>query len=168
MLLPDAQTWHLAGIMAGTLARTQEFQPHQRQECLNDAPIYLTAARQGLPVLTANRDEFDLIQQIVPGVPLGQCAKRSWMNSGVRYAPSTPARSPAWVKFNPSLTKLSDRDVTAMVLPGRFRPYASPPSHRAAVPGLRMPRVPPVDWPSCKSAYSQAIGPHQKCPAWWV
>jgi hypothetical protein len=29
-----------------------------------DALIYLTAAKAGIPVLTANRDEFDLIQQI--------------------------------------------------------------------------------------------------------
>jgi hypothetical protein len=28
--------------------------------------IYLTAAKAGLPVLTANRDEFDLIQQLAP------------------------------------------------------------------------------------------------------
>jgi hypothetical protein len=35
--VPDAETWHLA------------------------------AAKRGLPVLTANRAEFDLIQQIAPG-----------------------------------------------------------------------------------------------------
>ena len=66
-LVPDAQTWHLAGVIAGTLARVQGFQPHQRKECLNDALIYLTAAKQGLPVVTANRVEFDMIQQIAPG-----------------------------------------------------------------------------------------------------
>ena len=49
-----------------TLARTQNFQDHQRKKCLNDALIYLTAAKMGLPVLTANRDEFDLIQQLAP------------------------------------------------------------------------------------------------------
>jgi predicted nucleic acid-binding protein len=67
LLVPDAETWHLAGVIAGTLARTQGFQPHQRKECLNDALIYLTAAKRGLPVLTANRSEFDMIQQIAPG-----------------------------------------------------------------------------------------------------
>ncbi len=55
-----------AGVIAGTLARTQRFQPHQRKECLKDALIFLTAAKAGIPVLTANRDEFDLIQQIAP------------------------------------------------------------------------------------------------------
>jgi predicted nucleic acid-binding protein len=67
LLVPDAETWHLAGMVAGVLSRTQGFQPNQRKECLNDALIYLTAAKSGLPVVTANRVEFDLIQQIAPG-----------------------------------------------------------------------------------------------------
>ncbi|HTZ69181.1 MAG TPA: type II toxin-antitoxin system VapC family toxin [Acetobacteraceae bacterium] len=66
LLTPDAHIWADAGILAGTLARTQRFQPNQRKECLNDALIFLTAARAGLPVLTANRAEFDLIQQLAP------------------------------------------------------------------------------------------------------
>ncbi len=64
LVTPDAQVWADAGVIAGTLARTQGFQPHQRKECLNDALILLTAAKAGVPLLTANRDEFDLIQQI--------------------------------------------------------------------------------------------------------
>lgn len=66
LVTPDAQVWVDAGVIAGTLARTQGFQPHQRKECLNDALIFLTAAEAGIPVLTANRDEFDLIQQLAP------------------------------------------------------------------------------------------------------
>lgn len=66
LLTPDAQVWADAGLVAGTLARTQGYQPHQRKECLNDALIFLTAAKAGLPVLTANQDEFDLIQQVAP------------------------------------------------------------------------------------------------------
>jgi predicted nucleic acid-binding protein len=66
LVTPDAQVWTDAGIVAGTLARTQRFQPHQRKECLNDALIFLTAAKAGIPVLTANRVEFDLIQQLAP------------------------------------------------------------------------------------------------------
>jgi predicted nucleic acid-binding protein len=66
LLTPDAEIWAEAGLIAGTLARTQRFQRHQRKECLNDALIFLTAAKAGLPVLTANRDEFDLIQQLAP------------------------------------------------------------------------------------------------------
>jgi predicted nucleic acid-binding protein len=66
LLTPDAPVWIDAGVVAGTLARTQRFQPNQRKECLNDALIFLTAARAGVPVLTANREDFDLIQQLVP------------------------------------------------------------------------------------------------------
>jgi len=66
LLNPDAQVWIDAGMVAGVLARTQGFQRHQRKECLNDALIYLTAAKAGLPVLTADRNQFDLIQQLAP------------------------------------------------------------------------------------------------------
>jgi predicted nucleic acid-binding protein len=66
LLVPDAQTWAEAGLLAGTLARTQGLQRHQRKEALNDALILLTAARAGLAVLTANRDDFDLLQQLAP------------------------------------------------------------------------------------------------------
>ena len=68
LLTPDPDIWVEAGLVAGTLARTQGYQASQRKECLNDALILLTAAKAGLPVLTANRDEFDLIQQIAPEV----------------------------------------------------------------------------------------------------
>lgn len=64
VLVPDTETWLSAGLISGTLARTQGLQRHQRKELLNDALIYLTAAKAGLPVLTANRAEFDLIQQL--------------------------------------------------------------------------------------------------------
>lgn len=66
LLTPDADVWTEAGLVAGTLARTQNYQRHQRKECLNDALILLTAAKAGLTVLTGNRDEFDLIQQLAP------------------------------------------------------------------------------------------------------
>ncbi len=63
---PDHERFCSAGVIAGTLARTQRFQPHQRKDCLNDALIFLTAAKAGLPVLTANRSDFDLIQHLAP------------------------------------------------------------------------------------------------------
>ena len=66
LLNPDAQVWTDAGVVAGVLARTQGFQRHQRKECLNDALIYLMAAKAGLPVLTADNHQFDLIQQLAP------------------------------------------------------------------------------------------------------
>jgi predicted nucleic acid-binding protein len=66
LLNPDAQVWTEASVVAGVLARIQGFQRYQRKECLNDALIYLTAAKAGLPVLTADRAQFDLIQQLAP------------------------------------------------------------------------------------------------------
>ncbi len=66
LVTPEEGVWTDAGMISGMLARTRCFQPHQRKECLNDALIFLTAAKAGIPVLTANRDEFDIIQQIVP------------------------------------------------------------------------------------------------------
>ncbi len=66
VLNPDAQVWSDAGVLAGVLARTHGFQRHQRKECLTDALIYLTATKAGVPVLTADRRQFDLIQQLAP------------------------------------------------------------------------------------------------------
>lgn len=66
LLTPDPDVWAEAGLIAGTLARAQNWQRHQRKEALNDALIFLTAAKAGLSVLTANCDEFDLIQQLAP------------------------------------------------------------------------------------------------------
>jgi predicted nucleic acid-binding protein len=66
LLTPDAQVWAEAGLIAGTLARTQGFAKAQLKACLNDALIYLTAAKAGLPVLTGDRRDFDLIPQMAP------------------------------------------------------------------------------------------------------
>lgn len=65
VLLPDESDWLDAGLLAGTLARIQGFQAHQRKELLNDALIYVCAAKAGLPVLT-NDDDFDLLHQALP------------------------------------------------------------------------------------------------------
>lgn len=66
ILSPDPDIWIEASLIAGTLARCQNGQRHQRKEALNDALIFLTAAKAGIPVLTADREDFDLIQQIAP------------------------------------------------------------------------------------------------------
>jgi Predicted nucleic acid-binding protein, contains PIN domain len=66
LIVPDASVWAEAGLIAGVLARTQNYQKHQRLACLNDALIMLSAAKAGLPVLTENRKDFDLIQQLAP------------------------------------------------------------------------------------------------------
>ena len=67
VLVPDGDTWTAAGLVAGTLARTQGFDRSSRKECLNDVLILLAATKAGVPVLTSNRDQFDLIQQVAGG-----------------------------------------------------------------------------------------------------
>jgi hypothetical protein len=67
LLVPDGQTWTDAGMVAGVLARTQAFRKHQLKELLNDALIYLCAAKLGVPVLTNNKADFDFLQQVAPG-----------------------------------------------------------------------------------------------------
>ena len=68
IITPDSVVWSEAGLIAGVLARIQNYQRQQRLDCLNDALILLSAARVGLSVLTENRKDFDLIQQLVPAV----------------------------------------------------------------------------------------------------
>ncbi|HLY56571.1 MAG TPA: hypothetical protein VKS60_13495, partial [Stellaceae bacterium] len=65
VLAPNERDWIDGGLLAGALARRQNFQPHQRREALIDALIYVCAARAGLPVLTEDGD-FDLLQQMFP------------------------------------------------------------------------------------------------------
>lgn len=65
LLTPTAPVWIDAGLVAGTLARTPGFPSYQRKELLHDALI-LTAAKAGLAVLTADRDHYDLLQQLCP------------------------------------------------------------------------------------------------------
>lgn len=64
LLTPDSGILAQAGAVAGILARTQNHVKDQGKTLFNDAAILLTAARHGLPVLTANRGDCDLIQQV--------------------------------------------------------------------------------------------------------
>lgn len=64
--MPDVDIWIDAGLIAGTLARLQDFQREQRKQWLNDALIFLTAACAGIPVPTADRGDYDVIQQLAP------------------------------------------------------------------------------------------------------
>jgi predicted nucleic acid-binding protein len=64
LLTPDESIWLTAATVAGVLARVQGRTRTQRADLLNDALIYLTAAKAGVPVLTGNRRDFDLIQQV--------------------------------------------------------------------------------------------------------
>jgi predicted nucleic acid-binding protein len=63
---PDADLWCDAGILAGLLCRTKGYGKERQQACLNDALIYLQAARSGHAVVTRNVSDFDLLNQLAP------------------------------------------------------------------------------------------------------
>ena len=61
---PDRETWREAGILAGLLARLQRYGKNEWRKSLNDALIFLTAAKNGCVVLTRNVSDFDLLMQL--------------------------------------------------------------------------------------------------------
>ena len=64
ILTPDRDSWRDAGILAGLLARLQQYGKSEQRRPLNDALIFLTAARNGCAVLTRNLADFDLLMQL--------------------------------------------------------------------------------------------------------
>ena len=63
---PDREVWRDAGILAGILARVQQYGKSDQRKSLNDALIFLSAAKAGLTVLTRNLSDFDLLLQLAP------------------------------------------------------------------------------------------------------
>lgn len=63
---PDRQVWREAGVVAGLLARLQRYRKAEQRRALNDALIFLSAAKAGLAVLTRNISDFDLLMQLAP------------------------------------------------------------------------------------------------------
>lgn len=63
---PDADLWCDAGILAGLLFRARGYGKERQQACLNDALIYVQAAKSGQTVLTRNVSDFDLLNQMAP------------------------------------------------------------------------------------------------------
>lgn len=51
-------------MLAGLLARLQSYGKNEQRKVLNDALIFLTAAKNGCFVLTRNLAEFDLLMQL--------------------------------------------------------------------------------------------------------
>ena len=64
--MPDRDTWRDAGILAGLLARLQRYGKNEQRKALNDALLFLTAAKNGCVVLTRKLSEFDLLMQLDP------------------------------------------------------------------------------------------------------
>jgi predicted nucleic acid-binding protein len=63
---PNRAAYVEAGIITGTLVRTQSLGPPDRRKLMHDVLVFLTARQIGCPVLTANTDDFDLIHQLAP------------------------------------------------------------------------------------------------------
>jgi predicted nucleic acid-binding protein len=66
ILNPDREVWREAGIVAGMLARLQQYGKAEQRKALNDALIFLSAVKHGCTVLTRNVADFDLLMQLVP------------------------------------------------------------------------------------------------------
>ncbi len=66
ILNPDADVWREAGILAGLLGRLQQHGKSEQRRALNDALIFLLAAKHGCAVLTRNIVDFDFLMQLAP------------------------------------------------------------------------------------------------------
>jgi predicted nucleic acid-binding protein len=66
IVIPDRETWQEAGVLAGLLARLQQYSKADQRRALNDALILLSAAKAGLSVLTRNIADYDLLTQLAP------------------------------------------------------------------------------------------------------
>lgn len=64
ILNPDRDIWREAGLLAGMLARLQGYGKNEQRKAVNDALIFLTAAKNGCTVLTRNISDFDLLMQL--------------------------------------------------------------------------------------------------------
>lgn len=69
LFAPDTDAWGRAGMLAGKALRLGRIPPGQGQErkLLNGSLIYLQARKVGAAVLTRNRRDFALLEQLVPG-----------------------------------------------------------------------------------------------------
>lgn len=66
ILNPDRDIWRDAGVLAGLLARLQQYGKQEQRRAINDALIFLTAAKHGCAVFTRNIADFDLLMQLFP------------------------------------------------------------------------------------------------------
>lgn len=65
-ITPDPEVWREAGVLSGTLARTQKYGTEQRRRLLNDALLFASARKYGCAVLSRDVLDFDLLQQLDP------------------------------------------------------------------------------------------------------
>ena len=66
VLTPDAESHLCAGLTVGLLSRLQSMPAGSHRSLINDALIFLSALKHGACVVTANSQDFDLLQQVIP------------------------------------------------------------------------------------------------------
>ncbi len=66
IVTPDREVWRDAGVLAGLLARLQHYGKVEQRRALNDALIFISAAKAGLTTLTRNIADYDLLTQLAP------------------------------------------------------------------------------------------------------
>jgi predicted nucleic acid-binding protein len=64
VIAPDVALLEEAGLIAGIISRRHGLDLDQRRRLLNDALLALTAAANGLMLLTRNQADMDLIGEI--------------------------------------------------------------------------------------------------------
>lgn len=60
---PDEADWWESGKIVREIGDAKGWEAHKRREFQNDTLIALTARRRGATVVTANRDDFELLAQ---------------------------------------------------------------------------------------------------------
>jgi predicted nucleic acid-binding protein len=70
ILAPSDEAWIEASILAGILSRTQRIPKVDRRRLLIDALLFMTAAETGAILISRNANDFDLLLQMKPGVPV--------------------------------------------------------------------------------------------------
>lgn len=68
LLQPDLDVLAEAAVYAGILCRLRKYQKDNRKKALSDCTLFLQARKHGLTLVTANIEEFDLLQQMQPEV----------------------------------------------------------------------------------------------------
>jgi predicted nucleic acid-binding protein len=62
----DADTALRAGLLAGTLARIQDYGKEHRFRAVNDCTLFLQSQKLGTTLLTRNYADFDILLQMMP------------------------------------------------------------------------------------------------------
>lgn len=66
-IVPTHDDWRLANAVLASLGRRNRFTREKRRALLPDALIYVSIRRAGVCLVTANTNDFDFLEQALPG-----------------------------------------------------------------------------------------------------